>query len=418
VTIAYDPLDPAFLADPYPAFAWLREHDPVHHRPADHRAPAFWALSRFEHVWDAVRRPEVFSSASGLTFYRDEIGQLGIPPTIVMLDPPVQPRLRALIGRGFTPKRVAALEDRIRGFVRARLAEMTTRHSDGATVDLHTELASTVPTFVLAELFGVPEADRERFAPWVQALTQLQNDGFDAAALTGSAASTGGASSGALEAMAEMMEYFSAAIAARRAAPSDDLLGALVAAELVEPDGSTQRLSDWDILGFCFVVVAGGSDTTASLISHAVMLLGDAPDQRQLLLDDPGLLTGALLEFLRLESSVQGLARTTTTDVEIAGVTIPAGEKVMMLYAAANRDPREFGPSADLLDVRREIPRHLSFSSGPHFCVGSHLARLQARVALEELLAAHPWVTVDQHAGRRHESAFVRGWVSLPVADF
>ena len=112
MSIDYDPLDPVFLADPYPAFAWLRENDPVHHHPGDHRAPAFWALSRFEHVWDAVRRPEVFSSASGLTFYCDEIGQLGIPPTIVMLDPPLQTRLRALIGRGFTPKRVTALVSR------------------------------------------------------------------------------------------------------------------------------------------------------------------------------------------------------------------------------------------------------------------------------------------------------------------
>ena len=408
MTLVYDPLDPAFLADPYPAFAWLREHEPVHHHPADHRAPAFWALSRFEHVWDAVRRPEVFSSASGLTFFKDEIGQLGIPPTIVMLDPPHQPRLRALIGRGFTPKRVTALEDRLRVFVCARLTEMARRHADGAVVDFHTELASAIPTYVLAELFGVPEEDRALFTPWVQALTQLQNDGFDPSALTGSHASPD-----ALGAMAEMMDYFSAAIAARRAAPRDDLLGALVAAEL---DG--ERLTDWDILGFCFVVVAGGSDTTASLISHAVMLLGGAPDQRQLLLDDPGLISAALLEFLRLESSVQGLARTTMADVEVGGVTIPAGEKVMMLYAAANRDPHEFGPTADRLDVRREIPRHLSFSSGPHFCVGSHLARLQARVALEELLAAHPWMRVDPASGRRHESAFVRGWVSLPVAEF
>jgi cytochrome P450 len=147
------------------------------------------------------------------------------------------------------------------------------------------------------------------------------------------------------------------------------------------------------------------------------MLLGEAPDQRRLLLDDPGLIPGSLLEFLRLESSVQGLARTTLADVEIDGVTIPAGRKVMMLYAAANRDPREFGATADRLDVRRHIPRHLSFSSGPHFCIGSHLARLQARVALEELLAAHPWVAVDPAAGRRHESAFVRGWLSLPLAQ-
>jgi cytochrome P450 family 130 len=412
MTAAYDPLDPAFLADPYPAFAWLREHDPVHHRPADHRAPGFWALSRFEHVWDAVRRPDAFSSASGLTFFDDEIGQLGIPPTIVMLDPPRQTRLRALIGRGFTPRRVLGLEARIRDFVRGRLGELAARHAEGISVDFHGEFASTVPTFVLAELFGVPEEDRAHFAPWVQALTQLQSDGFDTGALTG-----GHASSGAVTAMAEMMEYFSAAIAQRRSSPTDDLLGALVTAEVEDEDGRTQRLTDWDILGFCFVVVAGGSDTTASLISHAVTLLGAAPAQRQLLLDDPGLIPAALLEFLRLESSVQGLARTTTTDVEVGGVPIPAGQKVMMLYAAANRDPREFGPTADQIDVRRDIARHLSFSSGPHFCVGSHLARLQAKVAVEELLAAHPWVQVDPDRGRRHESPFVRGWVSLPVAE-
>jgi cytochrome P450 len=408
VQTVYDPLDPDFLADPYPAFAWLREHEPVHHHPSDHRAPAFWALSRFEHVWDAVRRPEIFSSASGLTFFDDEIGQLGIPPTIVMLDPPRQPRLRALIGRGFTPKRVMALEQPIREFVRARLAAMSERHVDGDTVDFHTDFASTIPTYVLAELFGVPAEDRALFTPWVHALTQLQNEGFDSSALTGTHAPPG-----ALEAMAEMMEYFTSMIAARRATPTDDLLGALVAAEL-----EGERLSDWDILGFCFVVVAGGSDTTASLISHAVTLLGDAPDQRRLLLDDPALIPVALLEFLRLESSVQGLARTTLADVEVGGVSIAAGQKVMMLYAAANRDPREFGETADQLDVRRDIPRHLAFSSGPHFCVGSHLARLQARVAVEELLAAHPWASVDTAAGRRHESAFVRGWISLPVANF
>lgn len=410
-TLAYDPLDTGFLADPYPALAWLRENDPVHFHAADHRAPAFWALSRFEHIWDAVRQPEIFSSANGVTFFADEIGQLGIPPTIVMLDPPVQTQLRNLIGRGFTPKRVTALEDRIRAFVRDRIADLEATVADGGTADLHTQFSSTIPPYVLAELFGIPLGDQERFAPWVHAITQVQNDGF---ALD--LASTDPVKVAALTAMAEMMEYFTAAIAERRRHPSDDLLGALVAAEVPGPDGPA-RLTDWDILGFCFVVVAGGTDTTASLISHAVTLLGEAPDQRQLLLDDPGLISGSVMEFLRLESSVQGLARTTLSDVTVDGVTIPAGEKVMMLYAAANRDPREFGPTADDLDVRREIRRHLAFSSGPHFCIGNHLAKLQAKVAIEELLATHPWIHVDPSAGTRHESAFVRGWLSLPVAD-
>src|SRR5690349_12698386 len=146
-TATFHPLDPAFVADPYPGYAELRDHDPVHHHPGDHRAPSFWALSRFEHVWDAVRRPEIFSSASGLTFFHDEIGQLGLPPTIVMLDPPVQTRLRALIGREFTPRHVARLEDSIRTFVRERLDELAARASDGEPVDLHTDYSSTVPTW-------------------------------------------------------------------------------------------------------------------------------------------------------------------------------------------------------------------------------------------------------------------------------
>jgi cytochrome P450 len=405
----FDPLDPAFLADPYPGYAWLRDNEPVHHRERDHRAPGFWALSRFEHIWDAVRRPEVFSSASGLTFFRDEIDQLGLPPTIVMLDPPVQTRLRALIGRGFTPRHVTRLEDSIRSFARSQVAEMSRRSADGEPVDLHTEFSSAIPTFVLAELFGLPEADRERFAPWVQTLTRLQNEGFDANALVGDNSADPDAQAG-VRVIGEMFEYFTAAITAARQDPGDDLLGRLVTAEI---DG--ERLSDWDILGFCFVVTAGGADTTASLISHTVLLTGQQMAQRELLLADPALIPDALVECLRYESSVQGLARTTLTDVEVDGVEIPAGEKVLMLYGSANRDPREYGETADRLDVRREIARHLAFSSGPHFCIGSHLARLQARVAVEELFAAHPHIAVDPEAGVRHESAFVRGWVSLPA---
>ncbi|MCW2855851.1 MAG: cytochrome [Marmoricola sp.] len=403
--LAYDPLDVDFLADPYPTYGWLRDSDPVHHHLGTSRTPGFWALSRFDDIWTAVRQPDLFSSARGLTFFPDEIAMLGLPPNIVMLDPPHHTRLRSLIGRGFTPRHVTRLEESIRRFARARLAEMSDRAGDGEAIDLHQNYSATIPTFVLAELFGVPESDRVRFGPWVRNVTALQDQTLNGGGLDDPARADG------IGAVAELLAYFSAVIAERRSSGSeDDLIGALVAAEL---DG--ERLSDWDILGFCFVVTAGGSDTTAALMSHAVMLLDDAPDQRQLLLDDPTLISPGLVEFLRLESSVQGLARTTTRDITIQDVTIPAGEKVMMLYGAANRDPREFGENADRLDLHRSFTRHLAFSSGPHFCIGSHLAKLQARVALEELLAAHPHVSVDPTRGIRHESAFVRGWVSLPV---
>ncbi|KOS57349.1 cytochrome P450 [Rhodococcus rhodochrous KG-21] len=392
---AYDPFDPQFLADPYPAYRMLRDEDPVHHHVgARNGIPPFWALSRFEDVWNAVRDTDTYSSAQGLTFVPDEIGKLGLAPTIVMLDPPRHGQLRGLVAKGFTPRRVAALEDSVRGFVRALLDSFADRRE----VDLHREFSSPVPTFVLAELLGVPAADRTRFDPWVAALTALQDSGFDLNAMS------------APDAVAEMFEYFAGLITERRRAPGDDLISALTE---VESDG--ELLTDWEILGFCFVLVAGGNDTTGNLISHAVMLLDADHRQRALVVDEPARIPGAIVETLRLEGSVQGLARTTTRDVELHGVTIPAGEKVMMLYGAANRDEREFGDTAEQFDITRSIPRHLGFASGPHFCIGSHLAKLQSRVALEELLARYPHMSVDPGSGVRLQSSFTRGWVSLPA---
>jgi cytochrome P450 family 130 len=396
--IAYDPYDPALLRDPYPAYRQLRDHDPVHLHAGTDGDPDFYVLSRFDDIWDAVRRPELFSSAHGLTF-RNEITDLGLAPTIVMLDPPVHTRLRGLIGSAFTPRRVSRLEDELRAFVTGRLDLMDRKAADGEPIDLHRDFSSPIPTFVLGSLLGIPESDRARFDPWVSGLVRLQNAGFAIDGL-GDAA----------ESVAEMFGYFSDVIATRRAEPKDDLLGALVAAEI---DG--ERLTDWDILGFCFVMVAGGNDTTGNLISHGVMLLDENPAARERLIAEPGLIGGAVVEFLRLESSVQGLARMTTAPVTIRDVQIPAGVKVMMLFGSANRDEREFGPDADRLDITRDAKRHLAFSSGDHFCIGSHFARMQARVAFEELLARQPHIGVDAAAGRRLHSSFVRGWLSLPA---
>ncbi|WP_242454014.1 cytochrome P450 [Bailinhaonella thermotolerans] len=391
----YDPLDHAFLDDPFPAYRRMRDHAPV----SRNERLDCWAFSRFEDVWDAVRDTAAFSSASGLTFHPDEIGGLGLAPTIVMLDPPRHTRLRALVGHGFTPRRTRELEDRIRGFAAARIRDMERAAADGAAPDLHRDFSSPLPTFVLADLLGVPEADRGRFDPWVRALVEIGNDGF---AL--------GAAASAKDAVAEMFAYFGDLVRARRADPGDDLISALTQAEI---DGD--RLTDWDVLGFCFVMVAGGNDTTGNLVSNGVMLLDGDHAQRERLARDPALIPNAVLEFLRLEGPVQALARTTTREVTAHGVTIPPGSKVMMLYGSANRDEREFGPDAERLDVTRDIKRHLGFATGPHFCVGSHLARLQARVAFEELLRRHPHAGVDTANGVRLRSAFARGWISLPV---
>ena len=404
----YDPYDPEFLLDPYPGYRELRESDPVHHHLGDGTAerPDFWALARFEDIYTAVRDPQTFSSAHGLTMYADEIAALGLAPTIVMMDPPEHTAKRRLLAKAFSPRQVTATEGVIRDFVRGRLAEMAEEAGQGEVVDLHSRYSSAVPTFVLGYLLGVPEVDRERLDPWVRALTTIQDGGFSLSGLGG----------GAVAAVAEMFEYFGQLIADRRrhldsgGRPPGDLITALLSAEV---DG--ERLDDWDVLGFCFVIVAGGNDTTGNLISHTVMLLDEHPDRRSEVVAEPALIPGALTECLRLESSVQSLARFTLRDVTISGVTIPAGAKVMMLYGSGNRDEREFGSTAERLDIHREIPRHLAFTQGPHFCIGSHLARLQARVAVEELYARFPRVGVDMTTAVRIRSPFTRGFASLPA---
>jgi hypothetical protein len=398
VSIAYDPYDPAALETPYEAYQHLRDHDPVHLHIGRGGDRDFYVLSRFDDIWEAVRRPEVFSSAQGITF-RDETSELNLAPTIVMLDPPVHTQLRSLIGSAFTPRRVLRLEDELRAFVRSRIDAMERKSADGEPVDLHTDFSSPIPTFVLGSLLGVPESERNQFDGWVAGLVRLQNAGF---AVDGIGDAAG--------AVAEMFGYFSEVVKSRRSEPRDDLLGALVAAEI---DG--ERLTDWDILGFCFVMVAGGNDTTGNLISHGVMLLDGDHAARDQLVAAPELIPTALLEFLRLESSVQGLARLTTEPVVLHDVEIPVGTRVMMLYGSGNRDEREFGPSAAGLDIRRDAKRHLAFSTGAHFCIGSHFARLQARVAFEELLARQPHIGVDVAAGQRLHSSFTRGWLSLPA---
>jgi cytochrome P450 family 130 len=392
--VAYDPSDPTFLSDPYPIYRQLRDTEPLHH----HDEPPFFLLSRFDDVWQAVRRHETFSSAQGLTFHPDEIAKLGLAPTIVMLDPPRQIALRRLISHGFTPRRIGDLEPLLREFVGSLIDGMERLALDGEEVDLQRDFSSPIPTFTLARLLGVPEADRDRFNPWVHALTALPDSGFDVTRLT------------ANEAVTEMFDYFAHMVKTRRGEPRDDLISALVTAEV-----EGQRLTDWDILGFCFVMVAGGNDTTSSLISHGVMLLDDNHVQRDRLAANHSLIPNALMEFLRLEGSVQGLARTTTEPVDVRGTKIPANAKVFLLYGSANRDEREFGPTADQLNVEREIPRHLGFASGVHFCIGSHLAKLQARVAFEELLTRQPHVGVDVANGERALSSFTRGWASLPA---
>ena len=384
----YDPTDPETQRNPFPIYRRLRDEHPLHHVASRD----FWVLSRFEDVFAAARDTETFSSEQGLTFEPDEIAKLGLAPTIVMMDPPKQTAFRRLVSAGFTPRRVAALEKPIREFV----VERVERIRAAGEADLIAELAGPLPTFVVAHFLGVPTHDRDRFDDWSSAIVQ--------ASALGSVLGT------ASDAVADLYRYFTGLIAERAERPGQDMISVLLRSEV-----EGERLTVPDVLGFCFVMIAGGNDTTTGLLGGAAALLTANPAQRRRLIDEPERIRDAVVEFLRLTSPVQGLSRTTTRDVKFHGRTVPAGKKIHLLYGSANRDPREFGPTAEELDVTRRIPRHVAFGSGAHFCMGSVVARMQARIALEELLRRMPDFVVDEAGGRYAPGPFVRRFESLPI---
>jgi hypothetical protein len=386
-TLTYDPLDEATRNDPYPVYRRLRDEDPVHLT-----CHGYWVLSRFEDVFRAVSDSLTFSSAQGLTFEQNEIVALGLKPTLVMMDRPLHTTYRRLISRGFTPRMVADLEPAVRAFVRERMTTIV----DAGEVDFVEVLAAPLPTFVVATYLGVPEGDRGQFGVWSDAIVQANASGSPVRDAAG--------------AVAGLYGYFTELIEWRRQNPGEDMLSDLVTAEV---DGHPLELDE--ILGYCFVMIAGGNDTASGLLGGAVVALCEYPEQRRLLLEDPALLGGAVEELLRLTSPVQGLSRTTTRPVEIDGTLIPSQSRVHLLYGSANRDPREFGPTADDLEVTRRFGRMLAFGNGPHHCIGAAAARLQARVVLEELLTLLPSFEVDRSRGRIAPGPFVRRYESLPL---
>jgi cytochrome P450 len=379
--------------DPFPMYQALRDHDPVHHVEDNGSGEDYWVLSRFDHVVAAAIDAATFSSAEGLTFTYGEKETLGIEAPIVMMDPPEHTALRKLAIKRFTPQQVQAVGPMIREFV----VERVERLREMGQGDVVAELFKPLPSLVVSHFLGVPREDREHFDRWSQSIV--------AANATGNVLS-------AVDAVGEMFGYFTHLIGKRRSDPGEDIISALVHGRLK----GGGEVSTAKILGMGFTMVTGGNDTTTGLLGGSAELLTRCPDQRALLLEDLARTQNAVEEFLRLTSPVQGLARMVTRKVEIEGQTIPRGRKVLLLYASANRDEREFGPDAGECDVMRKIGRHLAFSYGPHHCIGAAVARLQARIALEELLVRCPDFRVDPEGGRYAGGHFVRRYESLPFS--
>lgn len=382
----YTPLTAESWADPWPMYAALREHDPVHHVARGD----YWVLTRHGDVYAAVRDHETYSSTGGLTTAPDELDRIGLSdnPPMVMTDPPAHTAFRKLVNRGFTPKQVEDVTPRVTRFVVERVEQI--RAAGGG--DIVAELFKPLPSMVVAHYLGVPEVDWGRFDEWTDAI------------VTANAAQDESIGAGAA---AELMSYFAELIELRRREPGDDTVSHLVAAGEADDDAGLLR-----VLAFAFTMVAGGNDTTTGLLGGGLPLLAGRPDQRELALQD---VPAAVEELLRLTSPVQGLARTTTRDVTIHDVTIPAEKKVLLCYAAANRDPRAFGADAEELDVTRRPRQILTFAHGAHHCLGAAAARMMGRVTLAEILTRMPSFTVDPDSLRWAPGSYVRRPVSLHV---
>lgn len=381
--------------DPWPMYAALRESDPVHRVvPAQRPEDDYYVLSRYADVYAAVRDPETFSSAQGLTVDYNNLSEIGLGENrpFVFTDPPEHTVFRRRVAKGFTPRQVQEIRPAVEKFVIERLESL--RAAGGG--DISVELFKPLPTMVVAHYLGVPEADRAKFDGWSEAIV---------------AASATGGIAHAQDAIGELSQYFIAMIDKRKLEPADDTVSHLVASGLGS-DGDVGEILQ--IIGFAFTMITGGNDTTTGNLGGAVQLLTTEPEQRRRLLDDPDLIPGAVDEFLRMTSPVQGLARTTTRDVELHGVTIPAGRRVLMLYASANHDQDEYGSDASTLDVTRNPRNILTFGNGNHHCLGSAAARMQSTVALRELLTRCPDFTVDLDAVRYTQGNYVRWPVSVP----
>lgn len=401
MSVQFRPGGGAAWRDPWPGYAHLRDHDPVHHvvPPARPEADHF-VLSRHADVLAAAVDVDTFSSARGLTVEYDELERIGLVdnPPFVMTDPPVHTAFRRLVARGFTPRQVREVEPAVRAFVVDRVERL--RAAGGG--DIVAELFKPLPSLVVGHYLGVPVADQAKFDDWSSAIVAANVAGDGASAATDAAGAT-----------AEMLGFFSELIERRRREPGDDTVSHLVQAGVADgPDGDAGLLA---ILAFVFTMVAGGNDTSTGALGGAVQLLSARPDQRALLVGDPGLLPDAIEEFLRLTSPVQALARTAVRDVTLHDTVIPAGRKVLLLYGAANRDPRKYGPDADELDATRRPTQILTFSQGHHHCLGAAAARMQIRVALEELLSRIPAFHVDDAAITWAPGPYVRRPLGVPL---
>jgi cytochrome P450 len=393
---------------PHEAFATLRRESPVHWviegeslQPssgfgwAPQHGTGYWAVTRYADVVEVSRHPDVFSSWVGATQIPDpptELDLMTVRQMMLNMDPPEHGTLRRIVQKAFVPRAIEKLHESAQRNAR----EIVDAIIGDGSADFVPTVAAEMPLLMLAEILGVPREDRHLLFDWSNRLI-----GFDDPEFGGDPANFGAA-------FLEMFSYAAQLGAAKRAEPGDDLVSIIVNAEV---DGA--KLSDVEFNMFWLLLVIAGNETTRNMLSGGLLALIEHPDQRDLLLSDPSLVPGAIEEMLRWYSPVIHFRRTARVDTELGGQKIAAGDKVVVYYPSANRDEDVF-PDPDRFDITRTPNEHVAFGSGPHFCLGASLARMELRVMFTELLARLPHMELDGPV-ERMQSSFINGIKHLPV---
>jgi cytochrome P450 len=386
----FDPYDVAINADPYPAYAGLREHAPIYYNDRYD----FWALSRFDDVQQGLVNWRTFSSTRSDILDIIKAG-VELPPGVILFeDPPLHTTHRGLMSRVFTPRRMAALEDQVRAYCVACLDPLV----GSSGFDIVAELGAMMPMRVIGMLLGIPEEDQVAVREKTDANLRTEP----------------GQPMDVQEDQVANGDMFADYIEWRAAHPSDDLMTQLLAAEFEDEHGEIRTLTRQEVLTYTAVIAGAGNETTGRLIGWLAKLLAEHPDQRRAVVQDRSLIPNVVDEALRFEPTGHATARWVTEDVEYYGTTVPAGSPILMLMASANRDPRRY-ERADTFDIRRDDVQHLTFGYGVHYCLGANLARLEGRVALDELLNRFPDWDIDHDNIALAPTSTVRGWERMPI---
>ncbi len=393
----FDPLSEEFFERPFEVYRWLRDEAPAYHN----ERIGFWAVSRYDDCMEVHRDVATYTSTRGLTLAQltsAEFGQVADQVgSMIMMDPPMHDRMRKLVNRAFTPRRIAEWEPVVQQVIGGLLDGLTGAAAFDAVVDF----AGPFPVEVICTIVGVPEGDRQQIRHWTDSMLELEvGNPFPTAA--------------GIDAALALHGYMTDLVADKRRHPSDDMIGHLIEAEVEREDGTVECLDDGEVARFIALLAAAGAETVTKLVGNGVMTFAEHPDQLARLQAEPTLAGSAVEEVLRWKAPSQYQGRYALRDREWHGVTIPAGSPVLIVTGAANRDPRVYD-EPDRFDISRDAPLGISFGHGIHYCIGAHLARLEGKVAFTELYRRWPGLQADLDAVQWVHMSNVAGPSSVPV---